>query len=123
MKVARYIVSSLILLAYISIAVFGLFSLSSVHHHSTSSNDMCPFVVGEQSICMMSVVDYMHSWNAVVRISLLKMLNVVYSIALLSALVYFCLHAFVRKRFFYYPLRERFFAQLFSQGILNSKAY
>lgn len=111
-------------MGYILLAVFGLFPMESNHMHSMSPNyDDCPFILGEHSICAMDTIGHISAWKNLIGSILVNLLNIILPIILVLFLIYLNTINLARSRLYIKPLHENFITILFSQGILNSKAY
>ena len=116
----RRSVAGVALVAYISLAVFALFS---THHHSVSMGG-CPFMIGQESICQIDATAHLEAWK--------EMATTTFPIVTLLLL----LSATVSLVFLWYLSPPRFgilkqrtnllfsllYQQLFSKGILHPKA-
>lgn len=118
----KYSIAMVTLLGYIFLAVLGLLSMPTMHHHA-SSMTTCPFMIGEQSLCTMSVTEHIDAWQSLVSVSLSKIVAI--ALPLLFVLLFLSLRPPNRSRGRLYerPLRDQFMTQLFARGILHSKAH
>lgn len=119
----KRVLISFALLGYISLALFGVFAMGQVHHHAMGTGDNCPFLLGEQAICTMSLTDHVSAWQSlfVSTIELMVTLTVVGC----CVLFYFFLRTqnVSPPRWYTKPAYEQFMTTLFSNGILHSKAF
>ncbi len=122
MKVLKQITVSLSLIGYIVLAVFGLFAMSSMHHHSMTSMSNCPFMVGEQSLCTMNYAEHIGAWQTLSNGPLVKIMMLVLPVLFVFFVFYLHPPNFARSRLYKRPFRESSITALFSQGILHSKA-
>lgn len=83
----------------------------------------CPFMVGETSFCSMSLFEHIEHWQSTFTFTLIKLL----SFLTIVAPFIFVLLIVVQPRLYERPPQgtdfPTLFQQLFSQGLLNSKAY
>jgi hypothetical protein len=121
---AKNFITSLILLGYMSLAVFGILAVGQVHQHvMNKGGDHCPFLAGEQSICTMSLTDHVSAWQSMFMgsIELLLVLAIIVCCGLFF--LYLRPHNDSPPRWYTSPLYEQFTTTLFSNGILHSKAF
>lgn len=122
MSFLRYSIATVTLLGYIFLAVLGLLSMPTMHHHA-SSMTACPFMIGEQSLCTMSVTEHIDAWQSLVSVSLSKIVAITAPLLFVFLFLYLRPPNRARGRLYERPLREQFMTQLFAQGILHSKAH
>ncbi len=123
MKSFGGMVTGAALVGYMLLAVFGLVVMSSMEHHSMSGMNHCPFMIGEQALCTMSVVDHVSAWQSLVSVTL--------AVSVVVLLPYFFVFFILnlrppntaRARTHIRPLHENLFTRLFSSGILNPKVF
>lgn len=122
MRFLKYSITSFTLLGYIFLAVLGLLSMPAMHHHG-SSMTTCPFMIGEQSLCTMSVTEHIDAWQSLVSVSLSKIVAIMAPLLFILLYLYFRPPNRARGRLYERPLRDQLMTQLFAQGILHSKAH
>lgn len=120
----KLLVSTLILIVFVTIGGFGMFVVTGMdgHHHEAE----CPFMLGEQAVCAMTVLDHILAWQRVFTVTFPAMFIYLLGAAVTCVWKYYCLpDFFVRKL----PLRRSedyvsisSYQELFSNGILNPKA-
>lgn len=119
----KNILSIIILVAFITVAVFGILSITPSHTHEPG----CPFMPGEQAICPMGLLEHISAWKNIFTVSVPYAVLLILVIFLILSL-WFLIHPPNYFFFKYKRLRQVGFAhitlyqELFSQGILNPKA-
>jgi hypothetical protein len=93
-----------------------------MHHHG-SSTTTCPFMIGEQSLCTMSVTEHIDAWQSLVSVSLSKIVAIALPFVFVLFFLFLRPPNRARGRLYERPLRDQFMTQLFAQGILHSKAH
>ncbi len=121
MKAFKQVIGTLTLLGYTLLSVFGLLAMGEMHHHSMSSMDNCPFMVGEHSLCTMDFTEHITTWNTLTTITLVELLILV-PLVFVFFFQYLRPPNLARSKLFEKPHRESFITALFSQGILHPKA-
>ena len=121
MKAFKQGVGTLTFLGYILLSVFGLFAMGEIHHHSMSSMDNCPFMVGEHSLCTMNFTEHITVWNTLTTATSAELFIVV-PLVFVFFFQYLRPPNLARNKLFEKPHRESFTTALFSQGILHPKA-
>lgn len=116
-SISAYLAALLLALTLV-IGPWVLVSMSMVEGHMS-----CPFMQGQMSMCSMTVIDHINHWQSAFALTLTELLTVV---AVVATLVLWQL--LPRKEEASPPSaresqRPTIFQELFSQGILNSKAY
>ena len=110
------------LAGYVFLAVFGLLAMGSMHQHSMSSMNDCPFMIGQQALCTMDFAGHITAWQALSNAPTIELLTLF--IPLVFVVLFFYLHPPnpARSRLYLRPLRENYTTALFSQGILHPRA-
>ena len=121
----KKLLAASILIAYVFLSLFGVLQTSHTSHmgHVTHS---CPYMVGEQGLCTMNLFDHIASWQQFSS-AVFPLMNILLALSLVvfssfwlylsssPPLIYLRLH---RRKF-----TEPLYQALFSNGILNSKAF
>lgn len=112
-----------VVFTYMFLSLFGLLRTSHISQAGHMTHD-CPYMVGEQGLCPMNLFDHIMAWQQFSEAVFLPM-NILLS---LIALVGFHLYFSSSPPLSYIRLRRRKFTEplyqsLFSDGILNSKAF
>ncbi len=117
--------SSLLLLAYVYIAIFGLVPMAD-HHHSPMVN--CPYMIG-QSLCSMGVFEHIGAWKAyLISMPSSQFLFVIFFSAFVFLVILISSSPPLLRQLLYYK-KLKFFPIVsdlqhqFSQGLLNPKPY
>ncbi len=121
------------LLGFLILALFGMFFATTMEnnmgHIGTSP---CPYEAGQSAVCPMNLFDHIESWQNALRTIPHNTLLILFNIVILTVLFfnilklkeyfeYFKIKYYKRKQLsFFNPV---FYTYLFSQGILNTKAY
>ena len=96
--------------------------------HSMMASSDCQYLTGENSMCPISLYDHISAWKSILLVVLPSVL-LLSSLYVLLLSVYFVLLSLKQKKLFLYLRREKYkgiyilFVNLFSKGILNSRAY
>ena len=92
------------------------------------SNTDCPYISGENSMCPISLNDHISAWKSILLVVLPKVILLSgFYIIFISFNIGF--KSFSKNKLLLYWRREKYkdiyrlFVNLFSKGILNSKAY
>ncbi len=118
------IATSLTLFFYGLFCLFGLTLVFQSSHMQHMHGD-CPYTVGEQGICPLSLADTLSNWQQLsTTIFLAKYMPLIAAFSTIIFLLYICasppLLYLVRH---WHKSIEPLYQFLFSNGILNSKAY
>ena len=120
MTFARVSIGWLLAVLLFSVVALGP---STVLAAAESTDTGCPFMVGETSFCSMSLFEHIEHWQSTFTFTLVKFLS------FFTVVVPFILVLLVVSRpklyewFSEYVRFPTLLQQLFSQGLLNSKAY
>lgn len=120
----KFLFASLVVITYAFLSLFGVINLSHNLHTDHNTIPNCPYMVGEQSLCQMNFLDHVVAWQHFAKATFA-------STNLLPVLIFFTGLAvylsasppnlsFKSRR---YVAFEPLYQSLFSDGILNSKAF
>lgn len=127
------IIASLIIIFLLGTMLTSLFHIST---HSDMSNDMtnCPFMINEEVMCSMSLMDHINVWKSIFTATITTLLWSISTSIIIVSVISVTRHL-IRYKFKYiiilrrqfrdklYTFSYRPFQDLFSRGILNPKIF
>ena len=119
--------SSLVLLGvYIILPIFILIHSSSMSPSHIEMAPKCPYMTGEYSVCPISPSIQLDLWKNI-SMSIVPVFSILFATIAISLFVFFVLHKIMSLLLYIKTQKYRYvhflYQFLFSQGILNSKAY
>ncbi len=114
------------LITYVSLAAFLFIVIVGPWLVFSSPVDIdpgCLFTHGQESFCSMTSLEHLEQWQSAFMFTLVQILSFAVCIAVVS--IFFAIIQRLKPDipFFFKRYQPTLFQQLFSQGILNSKAY
>jgi hypothetical protein len=119
----KVLAAMIILVAYAGLSTVGILSMSPMSH-SGHHEPTCPYMVGEQALCQMTIGEHVSAWQQFSR--------AVFPDVLLLAIALVALYGFSYRLYRSPPytahsrwrtIVEPLYQTLFSNGILHSKAF
>ncbi|MEK7509081.1 MAG: hypothetical protein AAB605_00025 [Patescibacteria group bacterium] len=108
-----------IIVMFLCVAVFGMYATLSHDAHERG----CPLMMAEAAICDVSFAGHLSLWQSLFA-SILGSLTVLLAFAIFKRLDAVLLHEYALFRVHVRtPRRPTFLQELFSQGVLHSKAF
>jgi heme/copper-type cytochrome/quinol oxidase subunit 4 len=121
-KVATLLVATI----YLLVPVYLFWHMGHMTDHHMVADQDCPYITGYSSVCPMDLSEHLSTWqHTPVVLPILKSITPYFNLLLISFL---CLSLLLTQLICYLQ-RQRYrsipmlFTSLFSQGILNGKAY
>lgn len=121
------ILVAITIFVYIFSGLYFLYSNLSINHHiGHHSSANCEYIMGQDILCGVNIIDFINKWHSIYSVSLFYsfmimpfFISVFY--AVLALIVLFFIKQFIyNQSTFKIPI---LYDLLFSRGILNSKAY
>ncbi len=110
------------LVVFITTAVFGVMAITPLHYHEPG----CPFMIGEQSICPMGLLEHIRAWQSTFTVLIPYIFLLIMILCLILILWSFThppnLSFLVGQKTKQTSSHNLLYQELYSGGILNPKA-